>query len=429
MPNWKKVVVSGSSPSLNRPSIDDYIVHNGDTNSYMGFNGTDSFVIFTNNSRQLSIGTNATTLEYAGSAKLATTTNGVQVTGRLDANQLSNIDDDTTAHTTTAITHEFLIADDGILELEATKINANKPINATSHITASGNIKSVNGKIDAVGTDAGASIRLIDDSGNAIVNLARVGSGGNAHIGRMTMKDNATTKVQIAATGDCYLNGSSVQLGIGNSSPGKTLDVTGDIRASGTGSFPVLEGDTNFPASLEVDGPITGSAFQGTKHILTSRAFYVNDNPFIQNSLYFGSSLGNTPGNWNDPQATGGTISSVSSFTIAEDDMNWGYILPFDISKVEIQCSLRPGGSCTGETFKAVLYTAARSNNSNTAITLTKVAIGETTFASANYVSNDFDYTADLDKGSMIFFGVGTEDASPVAKNARGFLNITITQR
>ena len=85
MPNWKKVVVSGSSPSLNRPSIDDYIVHNGDTNSYMGFNGTDSFVIFTNNTRQISIGSSATTLEYAGNAKLATTNTGIDVTGALNA--------------------------------------------------------------------------------------------------------------------------------------------------------------------------------------------------------------------------------------------------------------------------------------------------------------------------------------------------------
>ena len=108
--------------------------------------------------------------------------------------------------------------------------------------------------------------------------------------------------------------------------------------------------------------------------------------------------------------------------------MNWGYILPFDISKVEIQCSLRPG-SGGSEDFTAVLYTANRSNGSNTAITLTKVAVGQTTFSAANYVTNDFTYTANLDKGTMIFFGVGTETSSPTAKNARGFLNITITQR
>ena len=54
--------------------------------------------------------------------------------------------------------------------------------------------------------------------------------------------------------------------------------------------------------------------------------------------------------------------------------MNWGIILPFDVSKIEIQLSVRPGGACGGDDFTAALYTANRSNDSNTAITLTKVA-------------------------------------------------------
>ena len=36
--------------------------------------------------------------------------------------------------------------------------------------------------------------------------------------------------------------------------------------------------------------------------------------------------------------------------------------------------------------------------------------------------------SADLDKGTMIFVGIGSEDATD-AKNARGLLNITITAR
>ena len=186
-------------------------------------------------------------------------------------------------------------------------------------------------------------------------------------------------------------------------------------------------GDTSQGTSLEVDGPVTGSAFRGTKHILRNETIYINDNPFVQNSLYFGNSLGNQPNNWNDPQATGGTISSVSSFTIAEDDMNWGYILPFDISAVEIQCSLRPALG-NGDDFTLVLYTANRSNASNTVITLTKVAVAQTTFSASNYKTNDLTHTADLDKGTMIFVGIGSEDAID-AKNARGLLNITITAR
>ena len=223
------------------------------------------------------------------------------------------------------------------------------------------------------------------------------------------------------------------------------IEVVGDITSSAaisasgfttplgtvsglSGSFTILTGDTSVGTSLEVGGPITGSAFQGTKHILRSMAFYVNDNPMIQNSLYFGNNLGNSPHNWNDPQASGGTISSVGSFDIAEDDMNWGYILPFDISTVEIQCSLRPGGGggTSNDDFTLVLYSANRSDASNTAITLTKLAHSQETFTNVVYTTNDLSHTADLDKGTMIFVGVGTETSSPSAKNARGLMNITV---
>jgi len=157
-------------------------------------------------------------------------------------------------------------------------------------------------------------------------------------------------------------------------------------------------------------------------------AFYVNANPFVQNSLYFGNTIGNSPNNWNDPQAAGGAITSTNSFTIAEDDMNWGYILPFDISAVEVQCSLRPGLG-NGDDFTLAIYTGVRNNASNTALTLTKVANSSgIVFDAAEYVTNDITYTANLDKGTLIYVGVGSEDATD-AKNARGLMNITIIAR
>ena len=181
--------------------------------------------------------------------------------------------------------------------------------------------------------------------------------------------------------------------------------------------------------NISSSGTVEASGYKGTKHILRAMSFYVNDDPLIQNSLYFGGTLGHQNSNWNDPQAVGGAISSTNSFTIVEDDMNWGIILPFDVSEIEIQCSLRPGGACTDEDFTAALYTANRSDNDNTAITLTKVAHSQTLFKQGKYVTNDFTHTANLDKGTMIYVGVGTEDSSPAAKNARGIMNITATQR
>jgi hypothetical protein len=64
-------------------TLGEYIIHSGDTNTYFGFNGTDSIVAFTNASRKLRIGTNAVDLEYNGNAKLSTISTGVFVDGKL----------------------------------------------------------------------------------------------------------------------------------------------------------------------------------------------------------------------------------------------------------------------------------------------------------------------------------------------------------
>ena len=166
-----------------------------------------------------------------------------------------------------------------------------------------------------------------------------------------------------------------------------------------------------------------------TKSVLRSMTFYINDNPMVQNSLYFGHTLGSQDTNWNDPAAVGGAFSHVdqNTFTIAEDDHNWGILLPFDISKIEIQCSVRPALG-TGDDFSVVCYSGIRSNNSNTALTLTKIGQAQTTFTTQVYKNNDLTITTDLDKGTMIYVGIGSEDATN-AKSARGFLNVTVTEK
>ncbi len=79
----------------NSMELGEYIRHSGDTNTYFGFNGTDSIVAFTNASRKLRIGTNAVDLEYNGSTKLSTISDGVFVDGNLGVgtdNPLENLD-------------------------------------------------------------------------------------------------------------------------------------------------------------------------------------------------------------------------------------------------------------------------------------------------------------------------------------------------
>ena len=165
------------------------------------------------------------------------------------------------------------------------------------------------------------------------------------------------------------------------------------------------------------------------KQVLRCNSFYVNDVPLVQNSLYFGNSVGNNPWNWNDPAAVGGVIGDTSSFTIIGDDENWGIVLPMDISKIEIQCSLRPSLG-TSDDFTLAVYTGVRSTDSAAALTLTKVGHQSVTFSSTNqnYTRNDLTVTGDYDKGTMIYVGVGSEDNTD-AKQARGYMNITVTER
>ena len=304
------------------------------------------------------------------------------------------------------------------------------------HITSSGGAK-ITGELTVVN----GNIR----SNNNFDFLQLGGSAQQINVGKFGMSasySGVNTAISNMATSNAAVFGGDVSvgphsngsLGIGTLTPGEKLEVVGNISASGTitgltGSFSALVGDTSQGTSLEVEGPITGSAFRGTKHILRNETIYINDNPFVQNSVYFGNSLGNQPNNWNDPQAAGGAITSTNTISIAEDDMNWGYILPFDISKVEVQCSLRPALG-NGDDFTLAIYTADRQNDAASAnMTITKVANSSgVTFSAAKYVTNDLTYTADLDKGSLIFVGVGSEDATD-AKNARGLLNITVTAR
>ena len=165
------------------------------------------------------------------------------------------------------------------------------------------------------------------------------------------------------------------------------------------------------------------------KCILRHHAFYVNDNPMVQNSLYFGSSLGHQPSNWNDPQAAGGVIGDTASFTINKNDENWGMVLPFDISKVEVQCSLQPQLG-TDDDFTVAIYTGIRGDDSAAALTLTLAAHNSISFSSSanRYIQNDVSVTADYAKGTMIYVGVGSEDNTD-AKNGRGYLTVTVTER
>ena len=379
MPNWKKVITSGSDAAVKTLLISD--TADGDA------------LIGNNNILHEGITANANNLTVGTAAEATNATNATNVTTAAD----------------TGNAEHFVTFTDSAAATQQLKTDAGAKYNPSTNTMTIGRV---------AGTDIDAGSVTVSDSFDL-----RAGNGGIGTSGGLT-----AVGITNSST---YTGGARIILSGG---AGSYIEATGYLSSSvsvnaPTGSFEVLTGDTSQATSLEVEGPITGSAFRGTKHILVNNGFYVNDSPFIQNSLYFGGTLQHNPFNWNDPQAIGGDPMTVSSFNISDDDQNWGRILPFDISKIEILCGLRPGLGI-GDQFSLVLYTATRTAGAVTAITLTRIAQNGVTFdGGGKYTNNDLTYTGDLTAGTMIYVGVGTNTSGPTAKNARGYISITITAK
>jgi hypothetical protein len=62
-------------------SVNDYLVHNGDTNTYLGYNGADSFELVVGGTQKITADANAVYLRYQGAAKLETKSTGIKITG------------------------------------------------------------------------------------------------------------------------------------------------------------------------------------------------------------------------------------------------------------------------------------------------------------------------------------------------------------
>lgn len=224
-------------------------------------------------------------------------------------------------------------------------------------------------------------------------------------------QESGILKLAVAA----HDGGTKTGLILTGGSEGSEVDVTVGLGAN---SVTTVAGD------LAVTGSVVGLVA-----VLRCSAFYVNDNPFVQNNLYFGNTTGSQPMNWNDPAAVGGVIGDTSSFAIAGDDEKWGILLPFNISKIDVKCSLRPQLG-TGDDFTIAIYTGIRSEDSSADLTLTKVAHNSVALSSSTnrYTRNDVSVTANYNAGTMIYVGVGSEDATD-AKNGQGYMNITVTTR
>ena len=89
-------------------------------------------------------------------------------------------------------------------------------------------------------TAGGDYLKMIGDSGNTVFEFGSGGTGGDAFL---NMYADNTQKVLVNADGNSYFNGGDV--GIGTTSPAQKLDVSGNIKASGS----VQVGDDSTTAS------------------------------------------------------------------------------------------------------------------------------------------------------------------------------------
>jgi len=129
--------------------------------------------------------------------------------------------------------------DDGFIfdDAQGASLFVDGPITG-SIVSASGAISGsevVALKLIARNTDDSAIIALQDADSNNVVQLTRVGSGTNAHKGRLVLRDNANIQTQFTAgTSPNFISSSlgDAKLGINVPTPGEALTVQGSISAS-----------------------------------------------------------------------------------------------------------------------------------------------------------------------------------------------------
>jgi hypothetical protein len=233
MPNWKKVIVSGSDASLNTLSV-----LNGITGSLFG---TASFAT------SASWAPLTPVFPFTGSAEI---TGSLTLTGSLLVNGTASISNTVTAPTFTDNVN-FRLSNTGVIVLNSF-INANAAYRFTSN---SGNIAS--GQLFAQADVSQNNIIYTGDThlrivgrGSGLVALTAFNSTGNVTIGSLS---DLGAKLNVQSTGS---TSSTTAFLIQNSTPASILTVRDDGRiafgSSGTGNTPLLYNSGNEGSSIDV---------------------------------------------------------------------------------------------------------------------------------------------------------------------------------
>ena len=208
----------------------------------------------------------------------------------------------------------------------------------------------------------------------------------------------------------------------------------GDISASGT--------MTALSASFN-KLTVTDTNIVGQRHILFNSGIYINDNPLLADNGYFGSSLANTPSNWNDPtpsafDSSAGTFEQVVDITEDEHGSKI-FHAPFAVSRIEVLSSWRTAGTGDDEAFWCGIWTGsagvrigASSGAHNTVKNIGFVTGAKHVFNNGGDWeghNNDLDFTfsTPLPAFTQIYYGMGSGEASSIGtKNIRGHITMMV---